>query len=239
MDTLTLKFKNKNSLGAWGGPLKLKFANNFIIYKKCPFRGRIVPGGLHSELCAWGVKFLRNRVGLYGFAWRTFFGTILPDDYANHYSSTSFRNGRSWVQFIAWAQAHSVYYSLFCVSNLLHIQESLFYDIRKKTQNWPITRMHNNYVNRNYETYHIKWRILILELSNSRGFKKQVVSTRKMIAIKFILFFVICSLSAAMILQQIQGRIQYKSKSVSNKEKILAYLRLGQLNRSRSGLLFH
>ena len=49
-----------------GGPLKLKFANHFIIYKKCPFRGRIVPGGLHSELCAWGVKFLRNRVGLYG-----------------------------------------------------------------------------------------------------------------------------------------------------------------------------
>ena len=39
-----------------GGPLKLKFANHFIIYKKRPFRGRIVPGRLHSELCAWGVK---------------------------------------------------------------------------------------------------------------------------------------------------------------------------------------
>ena len=77
------------------------------------------------------------------------------------------------------------------------------------------------------------------QFQQASSFNKQAVSTRKMIAIKFILFFVICSLSAAMILQQIQGRIQYKSKSVSNKEKILAYLRLGQLNRSRSGLLFH
>ena len=71
------------------------------------------------------------------------------------------------------------------------------------------------------------------------SFIKQAVSTRKMIAIKFILFFVICSMSAAMILQQIQGRIQHESKSVGDKEKILAYLRLGRLNRSRSGLLFH
>ena len=39
-----------------GGPLKLKFADHFIIYQKYPFRGRIVPGGLHSELRAWGVK---------------------------------------------------------------------------------------------------------------------------------------------------------------------------------------
>ena len=39
-----------------------------------------------------------------------------------------------------------------------------------------------------------------------------------MIAIKFILFFVICSFSPAMIFQQIQGRIQYESKSVNNKE---------------------
>ena len=37
-------------------PLNLKFANYFIIYQKCPFRGRIVPGRLHSELCARGVN---------------------------------------------------------------------------------------------------------------------------------------------------------------------------------------
>ena len=36
---------------------KLRFGNHFIIYQKCPFKGRIVPGRLHSELCAWGVKF--------------------------------------------------------------------------------------------------------------------------------------------------------------------------------------
>ena len=35
------------------GPLKLKFANDFIVYQKFPFRGRIVPGRLHSELCSW------------------------------------------------------------------------------------------------------------------------------------------------------------------------------------------
>ena len=46
-------------------PLKLKFANHFIIYQKCPFRG-------HSELCAWGVKsydpdfgFIRYVYGFY------------------------------------------------------------------------------------------------------------------------------------------------------------------------------
>ena len=44
------------------GPLKLKFANHFIIYQKRPFRGRIVPGRLHSELCAWGVKILKMIV---------------------------------------------------------------------------------------------------------------------------------------------------------------------------------
>ena len=31
-----------------GGPFKLQFANNFIIYQKRPFR-------LHSELWAWGI----------------------------------------------------------------------------------------------------------------------------------------------------------------------------------------
>ena len=39
-----------------GGPLKLQFANHFIIYQKCPLKGRIVLDRLHSELCAWGVK---------------------------------------------------------------------------------------------------------------------------------------------------------------------------------------
>ena len=39
-----------------GGPLKLQFANHFIIYQKRPFRGRFGPGRLHSELWAWGVK---------------------------------------------------------------------------------------------------------------------------------------------------------------------------------------
>ena len=55
-----------------GGPLKLKFANHFIIHQKCPFRGLIVPGRLHSEHCAWGVKsydpdfgFIRYVYGFY------------------------------------------------------------------------------------------------------------------------------------------------------------------------------
>ena len=39
-----------------GDPLKLQFANNFIIYQKRPFKGRIVPDRLQSELGAWGVK---------------------------------------------------------------------------------------------------------------------------------------------------------------------------------------
>ena len=34
----------------------LKKKGNFIIYQKLPFRRRIVPGRLHSELCACGVK---------------------------------------------------------------------------------------------------------------------------------------------------------------------------------------
>ena len=40
-----------------GGPFKLQFANNFIIYQKRPFRGRFGPGRFHSELWAWGVKY--------------------------------------------------------------------------------------------------------------------------------------------------------------------------------------
>ena len=38
-------------------PLKLQFANHFIIYQKRPFRGRFRPGRLHSELWARGVKY--------------------------------------------------------------------------------------------------------------------------------------------------------------------------------------
>ena len=40
------------------GPLKLKFANHLIIYQKRTFKGRIMPGRLHSEIYAWGVKFV-------------------------------------------------------------------------------------------------------------------------------------------------------------------------------------
>ena len=39
-----------------GGPLKLEFANHFIIYQKRPFREHFGTGRLHSELWAWGVK---------------------------------------------------------------------------------------------------------------------------------------------------------------------------------------
>ena len=41
---------------------KLKFANHLIIYQKCPFKGRIVPDRLHSELCAWGVKLVTDLI---------------------------------------------------------------------------------------------------------------------------------------------------------------------------------
>ena len=39
-----------------GGPLKLKFANHFIIYQNCPLRGHFGTGRLHSQLWDWGVK---------------------------------------------------------------------------------------------------------------------------------------------------------------------------------------
>ena len=39
-----------------GGPLKLKFANHFIIYQNCPVRGHFGTGRLHSQLWDWGVK---------------------------------------------------------------------------------------------------------------------------------------------------------------------------------------
>ena len=39
MDTLTIKIWKQKLFGRMGGPLKLKFANHFIIYQKRPFRG--------------------------------------------------------------------------------------------------------------------------------------------------------------------------------------------------------
>ena len=45
-----------------GGPLKLKFANHFIIYQKRPFRGRFGTGRLHSELWDWGVNLFLGRM---------------------------------------------------------------------------------------------------------------------------------------------------------------------------------
>ena len=56
MQTLTITKFEHFSLGGVGGPLKLTFANHFIIYQNRLFRGRIVPGRLHSELYVWGVK---------------------------------------------------------------------------------------------------------------------------------------------------------------------------------------
>ena len=48
------------------GPLKLKFANHFIIHQKRPFRGRFGTGRLHSELWDWGVKYIGyNYSGTY------------------------------------------------------------------------------------------------------------------------------------------------------------------------------
>ena len=37
-----------------GGPLKLKFANHYIIYQNCPLRGHFGTGRLHSQLWDWG-----------------------------------------------------------------------------------------------------------------------------------------------------------------------------------------
>ena len=76
-------------------------------------------------------------------------------------------------------------------------------------------------------TYLENYQIQAVSTQNSTNIKK-------MILIKFILCFVICSMSAAMKFQKIQ-----ESKSISDKKKVLSYLRLGRLNRSRSGLLFH
>ena len=39
MDTLTIEIFKQKFFGRVGGPLKLKFANHFIIYQKRPFRG--------------------------------------------------------------------------------------------------------------------------------------------------------------------------------------------------------
>ena len=41
VETLTIKILKQKFFGRMGGPLKLKFANPFIIYQKCPFRGQI------------------------------------------------------------------------------------------------------------------------------------------------------------------------------------------------------
>ena len=43
-----------------GGPLKLKFANHFIIYQNCPLRGHFGTGRLHSQLWDWGVKTISD-----------------------------------------------------------------------------------------------------------------------------------------------------------------------------------
>ena len=45
-----------------GGPLKLKFANHFIIYQNCPLRGHFGTGRLHSQLWDWGVNVSFTRV---------------------------------------------------------------------------------------------------------------------------------------------------------------------------------
>ena len=56
VDTLTIKIQNKKSLGARGVLLNFNLQIIFIIYQKSPFKGRIVPGRIHSEVCVWGVK---------------------------------------------------------------------------------------------------------------------------------------------------------------------------------------
>ena len=38
VDALTIKIKKQKFFGRMGAPLKLKFANHFIIYQKRPFR---------------------------------------------------------------------------------------------------------------------------------------------------------------------------------------------------------
>lgn len=48
VNSLTIKIKKIKII--WASPLKLKFANNFIIYQKRPFRGLFGPRRLHSEL---------------------------------------------------------------------------------------------------------------------------------------------------------------------------------------------
>ena len=57
--------------------------------------------------------------------------------------------------------------------------------------------------------------------------------------IKCIIFLAIISMSAAMGFRPIKATVQYKSNAISDKEKVLAFLRRGRVNRSRTGLLFH
>ena len=47
-----------------GGPLKLKFANHFIIYQNCPLRGHFGTGRLHSQLWDWGVKQIKKSAAV-------------------------------------------------------------------------------------------------------------------------------------------------------------------------------
>ena len=66
-----------------------------------------------------------------------------------------------------------------------------------------------------------------------------ISSISKMNMIKCILFLALFSMSAAMGFHPIKATVQYKANSISDKDKVLAFLRRGRINRSRTGHMFY
>ena len=57
--------------------------------------------------------------------------------------------------------------------------------------------------------------------------------------VKCIIILFMFALSSAIGLRSIKVNVQYQKASTSDKEKVLAHLQRGRINRSKTGLLFH
>ena len=56
VDTPTIRISKRKFFGRVGGSLKLQFANHFIIYQKCPFKGQLSLAGYAQSSVPWELK---------------------------------------------------------------------------------------------------------------------------------------------------------------------------------------